>query len=171
MEKRCVIKNIVYFLEIMLMFVVQQIPLLSLQYFGVRAIFIIPAFVCVSVFMNEKQAMWFGVISGIFLDMELSNVFGIHILMLFLLGYAIGFVFEHVMKINVVSAIITCLIVTLIVVFVRFLLFYVCKGYDEAFYAFKNYYLSSVLYTVVVTPVLYLFNRSVSYYAHGRGGV
>ena len=57
MEKRCVIKNIVYFLEIMLMFVVQQIPLLSLQYFGVRAILIIPAFVCVSVFMNEKQAL------------------------------------------------------------------------------------------------------------------
>lgn len=171
MVKKYTTKNLIYFLEIIFMYVFQNTPLFSLQTLGFKALLLIPTVVSMCVFMNEKEAMVFGIIAGIFMDVQRGSVLGLHILILAVLSYYVGFFAEHIIKISMVNTAIISLAVTLTVVGVDFLLSYVLRGYGNIFYVLINHCLPSVLCTVLVTPVMYLINRAVTYYVDERGGV
>lgn len=171
MKKIYIIKNFIYLFEIILIFVFQHNPLFSLQILGVKSILLIPAFVSMCMFMNKKEAIIYAILTGAFLDMELSNVFGLHIVLLFLCGYTIFYLSENFINVNMINTVIMSFVVTLIIVSVRFLLFYVLKGYPDVLYALENHYLPSILHTVIITPIMYLFNRSIFYFTHEKGGI
>ena len=166
-----IVKKFIFIVELILMFVIQQNAFFSPQVFGVRPVLIIPAFVSIGAFMDEKEAMWLGLLAGLLLDMSVGNAFGIHLFLLFVVGYTIGFLSEHIIDINLISTTILSFITALFVIIMRFLLFYVCKGYSDAMYAFFKHYFPCVVYTALITPITYLFNRAVSYFGLKKGGV
>ena len=171
MEIKYKFKSCIYLFEILLLFALQSSSLFSLEIFGARPLMILPAYISASMFLSNKETLIFSVIAGLFLDMQTSSLIGMHILIMLGLGYIINLLLENTLNISMISAIIISFFATIIIVFVRFLLFYVLMDYGDNLYALLNHYLPSLVYTIIITPIVYLFNRGIHCLTYGKEGV
>lgn len=161
MIKRVKFKYIIYIIELLILYIMQQIKIFSPEIYGGRALYILPCFIFIAVHENQYIAMLFGIFTGLLIDIGYNNVIGIETIILCFVGYILGKISTKFVRANIITHFLYTFIVSLLVMSSRFLFFYVLKGYGDYNYVFLNHYLSCIIYTSLISPIIYLFNRGL----------
>lgn len=130
------------------------------QIFGVRALLLIPAVVCVAMFERDIAGMIFGLFAGALWDIVASGN-NFNALYLLAAGFICGTLINTVMRNNVVTASILSVIFILVYSLGYWLFHYVFASIDGAAHALVRYYLPGALYTAVFAPVIFIMVRAV----------
>lgn len=154
-----VLRYFAYSLEILIFYILQGTPYVVPEIFGSRPCLLIPIALTIAVFENEVAAMVFGAVCGLLTDFGYDNSVGYFAIFLAIICFFIGFFCENYIVINLLTTIIISLIVTVIVIGLHFVFFYIFVGYKEAGVYFVNHYISRILYTFAFCIPFYYLNR------------
>lgn len=155
-----IIRCVAYTIEIIILFVLQEIPYLMPSLLGVRPLLLIAAPMTIAILENEKMGLGFGIFAGLLMDMGYGPVVGFYAIMLGLLGFFIGLLAVNLVKTNVLTSLLCTAVAVFTVISLHFVFFYLLQGYDMAAHAYQKYYLPMMLYSFLPTPVLYYFNKA-----------
>ena len=156
-----IIRYLAYTLELLVLFMLQEIPGLLPQIFGVRPVLLLPAVLTIALFEEDLPSMAFGIVGGLFCDFGLSGVLGFHALFLAVLCYLVSHISRTFFQINLLTALVTGFwTIALVVLAQWFFLYYFSYSYPG--YAFTHHYLPKYCYTMLFVPLLYLLNRALS---------
>ena len=138
------------------------------QIFGVRALLLIPAVVCIAMFERDLAGMLFGLFAGAMWDTSASGA-SFNALFLLTVGFICGTLINTIMRNNIVTA--TLLSAIFIPIYhVGYWFFHyivgglVFTGFDSAKFMFFRYYLPGIAYTLVFTPLMFIIVRSIVKY-------
>ena len=105
-----VIRCVAYTIEIILLFILQELPYLMPSLLGVRPLLLIAAPMTIAILENEKIGLGFGVFAGLLMDMGYGSVIGFHAIVLGVLGFFIGLLAVNLVKTNVLTSLLLSLI-------------------------------------------------------------
>ncbi len=161
MNRYNVVKYTAFCLEILLCYIIQSTPGLTLEVFGGRPVLMIPIAMTVAVFEGEIPSIIFGVICGLMADSGYSGPMGYYAIMLSVLCYIVSILMENYIRTNLLTAVLIGVISIPIIIVGQFLLFYVVMGYGYAMEYFVAHYISRIIYTFAFVPVFYGINRFI----------
>ena len=153
----------IYFFEIIFFYVLERNYNLVPEIFGGRPLILVPVFIAVAIFEKEYVSMFFGIVIGFFLDISIGNFIGVQAIFLFILGYIIGVLFTYFINLNFLTFFLTSLVIIPFVLIYRFLFFYIIPRFDNIEYAFIYHLLPCIVYTIIVSPIIYYINRYIAY--------
>ncbi len=154
-------RYLAYIIEILVFFAIQQTPFLIPSIMGARPTLVISIFVSIIIFETELAAVGFGVFIGLLMDFGMGSVLGINAIILAVCGYFIGVLVQDLIKINFFTASIFFVSVMFLVFILQFFLCYFIHDYGNNQYFIINHYLPRIVYSLLVWPIFYLFNKSV----------
>ena len=144
-----VIRCVAYTIEIILLFILQELPYLMPSLLGVRPLLLIAAPMTIAILF-----------AGLLMDMGYGSVIGFHAIALGVLGFFIGLLAVNLVKTNVLTSLLCTAAAVFAVISLHFVFFYLLRGYGMASYAYQKYYLPMMLYSFLPTPILYYFNKA-----------
>lgn len=159
-KKKTIYRRLCLALIILLLSVMQNTDGLFPQIFGVRALLLIPAVVCIAMFERDIFGLVFGLFAGCLWDVFSSGA-SYNALFLMAAGFICGTLINTIMRNNVVTAGILSFGAITVYNIVYWLFNYVFSGLDSAAYMILRYYLPSIIYTAVFIPVMFIIVRSV----------
>lgn len=130
--------------------------------FGAGAMLLVPLTVCIAMFENDVGGMMFGLLSGVIWDFYSPYTDGFYAIILIAAGYAGSFLIARYMRNNVVTATVYCAVASFLCATLYFLIFILSKSGEGAGRAYLRFYLVSVIYTVLLTPLYYFFVRMIA---------
>ncbi len=159
-SKKLIIRRICLALILLLTSVLQNTDGFFPQLFGVRALLLIPAVVCISMFERDIYGMLLGLFAGALWDVFASGA-SFNALFLLTVGFICGTLINTIMRNNVVTAGILSVAAILFYVIVYWLFNYVFAGLDSAAFMLLRYYLPSVVYTALFIPLTFIIIRNI----------
>ena len=143
------IRFFAYFLEILVLFMVQETPGLMPSVYGVRPTLLIPAALSIAFFESELAGMAFGVLCGLFLDFGMGSAFGFHALFLGILCWLLGCLAAELIRTNLLTAILAGILGIFLMLSIQWFFCYVLYGYEYQGYAYVRHYLPRMAYSPV----------------------
>lgn len=159
-RKKLILRRICLALILLLISVVQNTDGFFPQIFGVRALLLIPAVVCIAMFERDIFGMLFGLFAGALWDISASGA-SFNALFLLTVGFLCGTLINTIMRNNVVTAFLLSSASCIVYNIGYWLFHYIIGGIDSAVYMLLRYYLPSIAYTVVLVPLIFIIIRSV----------
>lgn len=129
--------------------------------FGVRALPLIPAVVCTSMFERELPGMFFGAAAGLFWDMSSATGGHFHAIILTAIAFTCGALITHLMRNNFITAALLSaggLLLHALCCFVKDL---VIGGHLDGAYKILTFYFPAVLYSLLFLPLCYFPIRAL----------
>ena len=130
------------------------------QIFGVRALLLIPAVVCIAMFERDMAGMFFGLFAGALWDMHASGA-SFNALYLFAVGFICGTLINTIMRNNIVTAFILSIVFIPVYVVGYWFFHYIVGGLDMAGFMFLRYYLPEIFYTALFLPLMFILVRGI----------
>lgn len=159
-RKILILRRVSLALILLLLSVLQNTDGYFPQIFGVRALLLIPAVVCISMYERDIPGMLFGLGAGALWDIFAAGG-SFNAFFLLTAGFICGTLINTIMRNNVVTATLLSAVWTLIYNLGYWLFHYVFSSLGSEAYMLLRYYLPSVLYTVVLTPIIFIIIRAV----------
>ncbi|NLX93857.1 MAG: rod shape-determining protein MreD [Clostridiales bacterium] len=160
-NKNIYIRRALYALLLLLTAVLQNTQGLFPEIFGVRAMLLIPAVVCIGMHERDVAGLFFGLFAGVLWDAFSAGPPNFNAIMLTVAGYVCGLLIGSIMRNNIMTALLLSTSFIFIYNTAYWLFAYVVKGYDNVFEVYLRFYLPSVLYTVFFMPIFYYLVRTV----------
>ncbi len=151
-------RYLIYILEICIFYSVSQIK--SFSFFKFNPLWILPVFVCISLFSSKKESVCFGILCGFLMDLSSGGLFGIYAIILGSFGYLMSIVFLYFFKPNFMGALIFSFILLAIVLTFDFYINFCSHKYLFA-ESYISYYLKVAISTFVVSLPIYLLNKFI----------
>lgn len=123
---------------------------------------VIPAVLAIAMFERPIPATIFGLFGGLLIDFGFGGMLGFHALLLAVVCYFVAVMAENLFQTNFLTAMLISVFVTAGITLLQWACFYVLYGYQHVLYALKVHYLPLFVYTIVLTPVAYYFNRALA---------
>lgn len=129
--------------------------------FGIHALLLIPATVCIAMFEREFSGIFYGLLAGMMLETVSSDTVVFNSVFFTLIGFLTGMLITYLMRNNLVTAFIFTLAASFILnsLYCLFFLIFDGVGISLGFY-FKYFFISSI-YTTIFTPIFYLLIRAI----------
>lgn len=162
MNRFKVLRSFSYVLELLILFMLEQTPGLIPAVYGGRPILLIPAAFAIALFENETTSMLLGLFAGLLLDMDTGGALGFHAILLCVLCYVLSLLAANLIKTNFLTAMLSALLGLAVIVFLQWVFFYVLYGYADTGYALLHHFLPRYVYSLLVMPIAYPFNRTIS---------
>ncbi len=159
-RKKLIIRRICLALILLLLSVLQNTNGFFPQIFGVRALLLIPCVVCIAMYERDIWGMLFGLFAGALWDIFASGA-SFNALFLLAVGFGCGTLINTIMRNNIVTATLLTFISSLFYNIIYWLFHFIVTKIDSAGFMLLRYYLPGVLYTVVLTPLIFLFIRMI----------
>lgn len=159
-RKKLILRRICLALILLLISVLQNTDGFFPQIFGVRALLLIPAVVCIAMFERDIFGMLFGLFAGALWDISASGA-SFNALFLLTIGFLCGTLINTIMRNNVVTAFLLSLASCIVYNIGYWLFHYIIGGIDSALFILLRYYLPSIAYTVLLVPLIFIIIRSV----------
>ncbi len=158
--KNTIARRASYALLLFIMSVLQNTDGFFPSVFGVRALLLIPAVVCIA--MNERDipGMCLGLFAGSLWDISASGN-NFNALFLLAVGFLCGTLINTVMRNNIVTASLLSLAALLIYNLGYWFFQYVLHSYDSALRVLWRYYLPGVLYSLALVPFMFFGIRAI----------
>lgn len=160
MSKYKLLRWTAYFIETILLYVLQLTPNLILSIGGVRPILLIPAALCIAMFEGDMGGLLIGIVAGFFIDLGGGSILGFHSILLGICCYFIGLLTMQLVKTNFLTCLMFCGLSVALICFCQWFFYFFIWGYIGQSYALLHHYLPKMAYTFGVVPILYLFNRA-----------
>lgn len=123
--------------------------------FGFRAMPLIPAVVCIAMYEREIPGMFFGVFAGLLWDSVAASGANRHAVLLTIIGFVCGCLITHLMRNNILTAILLGGSAIVLYYLYFFLKDYIISGHFDGAYKLLTFYIPSTLYTALFLPLLY----------------
>ncbi len=159
-RKKLIIRRLCLALILLLLSVLQNTDGFFPQVFGVRALLLIPAVVCIAMFERDIYGMLLGLFAGALWDITASGA-SFNALYLLAVGFACGTLINTIMRNNVVTAFILSTLATVIYNVGYWAIHFAAGSLDSAPFMFFRYYLPSIFYTAMFIPVTFFAVRAV----------
>ncbi len=130
------------------------------QIFGVRALLLIPAVVCIAMFERDMAGMFFGLFAGALWDMNAGGA-SFNALYLMAVGFICGTLINTIMRNNIVTALLLSMVFIPVYVAGYWFFHYIVGGLDAAGFMFLRYYLPSIFYSAAFLPVMFIGVRAI----------
>lgn len=160
-NKNIYIRRLIFAVIILIISTLQNTSGLFPVIFGVRAMLLIPAVVCISMYEREIPGIFFGLFAGILWDSFSSGINSFNAIMLTIFGFICGALIGYIMRNNIVTALILTASSVTVYNTVYWLFAYVFKSYSGAGRVYLTFYLPSCLYTIILMPVFYYLTRFI----------
>lgn len=151
-----------YTIEILLLFALQGAPQLFPPIFGARPILMIPAAITIAMMERETAAMSFGIFAGLLMDFSGGGGLGFYASLLAVLCFCISRLSSTILRVSMVSAILSGLCATTLTLFFGWLIRYVIRGYSAAGYVAIHHFLPLCFYTLLLFPLIFYINRGIA---------
>ena len=155
-----VLRCIAYSIELMVFYILCQVPYLLPPILGVRPVLLIPIALTIAVLEDQRMGLAFGIAAGLLIDLGMGSVLGFHALLLGLICYAVGFMAVNLVHTNILTALIVALLAVGVIFSLQCVFYYYLRGYGYERDVFIEHYLPIMLYTFIPTPVFYYFNKA-----------
>ena len=159
-RKKLITRRLCLALILLLLSVLQNTDGFFPQIFGVRALLLIPAVVCMSMYERDIYGMLLGLFAGALWDIFASGA-SFNAIYLLCVGFICGTLINTIMRNNVVTAAILSSAAILIYSVGYWLFKFVIGGLDSAVYMLLRYYLPGAAYTAAFIPVMFIIVRGV----------
>ncbi len=159
-RKKLIIRRLCLALILLLLSVLQNTDGFFPQIFGVRALILIPAVVCMAMYERDIHGMLLGLFAGALWDITASGA-SFNALYLLTVGFLCGTLINTIMRNNVVTAMILSTLATLIYNIGYWAVNFIGGGMDNAGFILIRYYLPSILYTMLFIPLTFITVRAV----------
>lgn len=130
------------------------------QIFGVRALLLIPAVVCIAVFERDFAGLFFGLFAGALWDAAAGGA-SFRALYLMAVGFFCGVLINTLMRCNIMTATLLSAVATLLYEAAAWLVAFPLAGLDRPVFMLLRYYLPGAVYSIVFAPVLFILVRAV----------
>ena len=162
MSGRRVFRWILYFLELVAVYVLQTTPGIIPAVSGARPVLLIPAALTIAMFEGDIGGMAVGIAAGLLIDMGGSDILGFHAIVLAILCFVLGSMTMQIFRTNLLVALLAAVVAVPVVIVLQWVFFYILPGYGDLQYVFMGSILPKMVYTFAVTPLFYLFNRVIA---------
>ena len=159
-RKKLITRRLCLALILLLLSVLQNTDGFFPQIFGVRALILIPAVVCMAMYERDIWGMLLGLFAGALWDITASGA-SFNALYLLTVGFVCGTLINTIMRNNVVTAMILSTLTTLIYNIGYWAVSFVGGGMDNSGFILIRYYLPSILYTMLFIPLTFITVRAV----------
>ena len=159
-RKNIIIRRICLDLILLLLSVLQNTDGFFPQIFGVRALLLIPCVVCVAMYERDICGMLLGLFAGALWDIFSSGA-SFNALFLLTAGFICGTLINTIMRNNIVTASLLSFIACVLYNTGYWLFNFVVTKTDGAAFLLLRYYIPSVFYTTLLTPVIFLTVRAI----------
>ena len=157
------LKKIAYTLELLLLFILQHTPGLIPKFLGTSPLILIIAAISIAVFEGESYGMWFGLFAGFLMDCSSSHVFGFYMMLCVTICYVCGMLVSTLMRSNLVTAMILGAGGLTVVGLFQWFFFYALWSDPKTGFYLYAIMLPQIVYTALLMPIVFYFNRAVSY--------
>lgn len=144
-----------YGLLILVTFLLQSAPH-ALEIAGIKPLLLLPLTVAIGLFTGPIGGGAAGAVSGFLWDIYADCLPGFHGLLLLCIGCASGLLVVLLMRNNLLTATLLCAGALVLEILYDWGLTYCLLRQDHPFLLLWNVYLPTALYTVLVSPILYL---------------
>lgn len=153
------LKWVCYSLSILLLYVLQTaFPLIRI--FDIGPVLIVPAAVTIAMYENEKAAAFTGMAVGFLWDFSSGKLAGFNALIIMSCCVVIALLTMYLMQNNILNVMFFTGILLIFQGLLDFFFFYLIWGYGSSYLVLVRDILPTVLYTVAVSPLVYLlFSR------------
>lgn len=159
-RKKLITRRLCLALILLLLSVLQNTDGFFPQIFGVRALILIPAVVCMAMYERDIWGMLLGLFAGALWDITASGA-SFNALYLLTVGFVCGTLINTIMRNNVVTAMILSTLATLIYNIGYWAVSFIGGGMDNSGFILIRYYLPSILYTMLFIPLTFITVRAV----------
>lgn len=129
--------------------------------FGIKAVLLVPLTVCISMFEKEFSGLFFGLAAGAMLDAFGAQTICFNAIAFTLIGFAAGALITHLMRNNLVCAVILSFVMAFIYNSASFIFHYAFSGGESPFYVYFKFYFLSAVFTAILTPIYYFIVRAI----------
>ena len=149
------IRYVLYAVEILLLFLLQDTPGLLPQIMGVKPLPVLSAALTIAMVEACTPAMAFGMYAGFLADIGSGAVFGYHALTFGVLCFLLSGLCGTRIQIQLFTSVLMGLWSCAVAVLLDWLVLYVAAGYSLTLYALVTKYLPIYFYTLLTIPVCY----------------
>ena len=149
------IRYVLYAVEILLLFLLQDTPGLLPQIMGVKPLPVLSAALTIAMVEACTPAMAFGMYAGFLADVGSGAVFGYHALTFGVLCFLLSGLCGTRIQIQLFTSVLMGLWSCAVAVLLDWLVLYVAAGYSLTLYALVTKYLPIYFYTLLTIPVCY----------------
>lgn len=161
LSKGRILRYVLYGVEILLTWIVQETPYCLPEVFGGKAVLLIPLALSFAVFEKEIPAMVSAVVCGLLTDCSYSGPIGFYVIGLVIACFAVSTAYQGYIRRSMLTVMLMAGIVIPVLLTMQFLFYYVFAGYADSGYMFLKHYVSRILYTFAVMPVYYSINQTL----------
>lgn len=154
------IRFLAYIIEILAFFVVERIPNLIPSVNYVKPMILVPVAIMIALFEGKMVGTAFGFIIGVFLDAGAEGKIGFYSATLACVGFLVGTAAQKIIKFNLITSVAIAIAAIAGLYFTHFVFKFLFCGYSDIIYTLLNHYLIGMLYTVMLSPFIYFFNKA-----------
>ena len=127
--------------------------------FGAHAFLLIPTVVCIAMFERDLAATLMGIFAGAIWDATAARGDGFNALFLMIVATVVGLLINYLMRNNLSTALLLSSVAIVLYAFLHWFIFVICRGIEGRLLLFVTFYLPSIVYTFVFTPLFYVIMR------------
>lgn len=162
MDTSRLIRYLVYTLELLTLYMLQETPDLFPEIFGARPVLIVPAVLSIAMAEEQSTGVLYGVAGGLLLDFGApGKTLGFYAMILAAVCYLAGSIAQSYMQLNFGMALFTALIGSGLVTIVSWFFMFFLAGYSSPGHALVNRYLTQWAYNMLLFPLVFLMNRGI----------
>ncbi len=156
-----VIKWIIYVVLLLLFYTLQTTPGLF-QIMGVKPVLIVPFALCIAIFEGEWAGAFIGILTGLLWDVSSDRLFGYNGLIMMIACATVALLIMYLMRANWLNAALLCGGVMLAQQMLDFLFYYAMWGYAGVLQILLQVTLPTVVYTTLLSPLMFLLVRKIA---------
>lgn len=156
-----VLKWVLYLLLLLVFYTLQTTPGLF-QIMGVKPVLIVPFALCVSMFEGELGGAVIGILTGLLWDVSSGRLLGYNGLMMMAFCIVVALLVMYLMRANWLNTVLLCGAVMLVQGLLDFVFYYVMWGYSGVSAILVQVILPTALYTVLISPLMFLLVRKMA---------
>ena len=160
--KRNSVKYIIYFLEAVFGFALQETPYLMPELFGEKAVILLPLAITVSFFEDESLSVILGAFCGMLADFAFNGSIGLFSISLAIVCYVFSVLSRRYIKVSFLSALSMGCFAVILIMLMHFVLYFAFSGYNYIMQFFFMHYITRILYTLAFVPFFLIISRKLS---------
>lgn len=155
--------SVLFFITFVIIYILQANLFPHLQILGVMPNLFIIFILWIGLFANATEAVLFGIIMGLILDLLYGRVIGITAIMLCVVGYLGAYFDKNFSKESKFKILLMVIGSTIIYEFGYYVLSGAIIGYDFEWLSFMRIAIFEVIYNVLITILLYPLIQNLGY--------
>ncbi len=163
MIQRKYYRYIIYAVEIFVLSIIEGTPFLLPEIYFAKPLLLVSAAVSAAAFESEWFSLYFAVACGIIIDINSGGIIGITSIILGFVCYYESYWSKKYIKSNIYFVLMYSGAATIAVISMKFFIFCFIPQYDGYGDLFASHYVTRMVYTWAVTPIIYLITILISH--------